>query len=204
MDRRELAQHIINAMLAEIKKHGLELLRRYPGDLLESDRQVLETMAVPGTLLAWVVGNSHSHLFPMGLHPVDNETVNGMTKLSADDRYYRLDVQEGGFFRLREVGSHAFLALSGTPIPYSMDRGGKEDAFWLRHERTGRVGFIKIQRFGAGPNARHHADITAVSGCKPIDCAALQVWALRCCANLAGSLLAPMGVHWNNPVSLAA
>lgn len=61
-----MIQAIIEAMKQEIAKYKLEVLQHYPKDL-EIDMATLERFAHPGMKIAWMVGDSHTHIAPLGV-----------------------------------------------------------------------------------------------------------------------------------------
>jgi len=93
-----MTQMIINAMKTQINKYGLELLTGpYKNDLLVHDRAMLERYALPGFKIAWMVGVSHTHLFPLGINQEENDCVTYVTNLSSNDRFFVIDISQSGF-----------------------------------------------------------------------------------------------------------
>lgn len=113
-----LVDNIINAMEAQLLKYNLELLSRYPNDLLVIDRAMLERYATPGAQIAWMCGHSHTHLVVLGVHPKDQELVTALTNLARDDRFYVLSVLSENSFKLKEVSREAYGALATERIRY--------------------------------------------------------------------------------------
>ena len=194
-----LADAIIEAMKAEIAKYNLELLERYPGDL-EIDRELLQRFAQPGTKYAWMVGDSHTHGAPLGLHQKHNELPTYVTRLANNDRFYLLTVGHGlGQFRLSEIGRDEFAALVHTPIPYRSV--GRVDSFWL-YKNESRIGTCVLKREGTYEKPIYKIALTPMKGISTIDREALQEWGTQSVTKMAGSLFAQSRVEWLDPIVL--
>lgn len=187
----------IALMKGEILRHKLELLQRYPRDLLVHDREMLVRAAVPGAKIAWMVGHCHTHLVVLGLHAEENGNVAYLTNLSNDDRFYLLEVSRDGKPTLKEVDRKEFAALSLTPVPYS--REGDDRNFWL-YRSGARIGHCSINMSWPQAGATAAAQITPVVGVSGGDHAALELWCSRACASLAQSLFVRQTVKWLAPV----
>lgn len=198
----KLVDNIITAMLAEIEKHGLELMQRYPDDLQRHDRRVLSRNAVAGGKLAWVVGHSHTHLAVLGVHPDQNEHTNWLTNLANADRFYVLDISSTGTsFTLQELSRESFRTLAHTSIPYS--RIGGADAFWLYKNKT-RVGTCHIEFRGIVNGRRsYHAFLAVMAGTPEKDKVTLETWASYAANELASSLFRDLDFTWESPIELA-
>jgi len=197
-----LVDNIIAAMLAEIEKHGLELMQRYPDDLRLHDRRVIARNAVAGGKLAWVVGHSHTHLAVLGIHPDQNEHPTWLTNLANADRFYVLDISAtGASFALKELSREAFRGLANTPIPYN--RIGLADAFWLYKNKT-RVGTCRTEFKGIVDGRRsYHAFLSVMEGTPKKDKVALENWAAYASNELAGSLFRDLDFTWEPAIELA-
>lgn len=196
-----LVDNIIAAMLAEIEKHGLELMQRYPDDLLQHDRRVIARNAVAGGKVAWVVGHSHTHLAVLGIHPDQNEHPAWLTYLANADRFYVLDISAtGASFTLNELTREAFRGLATTPIPYN--RVGPASAFWLYKNKT-RVGTCRTKFKGIVNGRRsYHAFLSVMEG-TPEKCkVALEAWAAYASNELASTLLRDLDFTWEPAIEL--
>lgn len=184
---------IITAMQAEIQKYGLELLQRYPSDLLVHDRNSLAWTAVPGMEIAWMVGDSHTHMVSLGLHISEAKLCQALTNLANNDRFYKLSVHSGSF-TLKELTREAFGLLAATPIKYRMD--GVLNSFWLKNAKGENVGHVGAKRVGSWQDLAYEVTITPCAGRRPIDDAALQVWTRQCVNQLAGTLFVKSNTTW--------
>lgn len=196
----EIVEELLQAMRQQIEKHGLELMSRYPNDLLVHDRFVLERMSAPGAIIAWMVGHCHTHIVPLGLHPQENDTVTYLTNLAEEDRFYRIRIQEKGF-TLTEVGRDAFGKLNATAVPYH--REGVTGNFWLLRGKE-RLGHVRVDRAGGIQDLTYRVEITPVAGISRLDRSALEHWAGRAQVEAAHSLFVRGEILWAEPVREAA
>ncbi len=156
-----VVQSILNGMCAAITKYGLEVLQRYPDDLLIHDKSMLERFAVSGATIAWMVGHSHTHLVAVGFHPAENLNVTYLTNLANEDRFFILSIGRGNGFSMIETDRINFAALNNTPVPYQ--RKGDATNFWLFHHSV-KVGHVAIEQLGSWQNRKSIATITPVTG----------------------------------------
>lgn len=191
---------ILQAMLAQINLHSLELMTHYPNDLLIHDRAILERAAHRGALIAWMVGDCHTHINLLGIHPEENKCVTYYTNLSSKDHFYVLHVMAGSF-TLKEVTREAFAKLDRTPIPYK--RIGAADAFWLCRGDL-KIGYCKLTREGDFQTRKYNIELSPVSGIDEIDKAALLTWASHAAVEVAHTLFVNYTITWGALLMLAA
>lgn len=175
---------IIDAMKAEVLKYGLELMQRYPDDLAVHDRYLLEWSAKPGVKLAWVVGDSHTHMVTLGIHPEEQDMVGCFTRLGSNDRFYSLEINARGF-QLHEMSREVFATLNRTRVPYRIE-GRAEKCRLLCNDRE--VGAIEVTATGNYQERVYQVKIAAVAGASEKDIVALHVWASKCTTKMAGTL----------------
>lgn len=194
-----MIQAIIAAMKAEVAKYGLELLQRYPRDL-EVDREMLERFCSPGMKFAWMVGDSHTHSAPLGIHMTLNELPTYVTNLCNNDRFYVLTIgRQPGKFELKEIERAEFRALVHTPIPYKAV--GATDAFWL-YRNDSRVGTCTVKREGTYAKPSWKIELTPMVGISAVDREALAEWGARAVIKSAGTLIVHWSIDWMEPISL--
>lgn len=194
-----IVETALSLMQAEIKKYGLEVLQRYPNDLLVHDRAQLEIAAVPGAKIAWMVGHCHTHLVPLGVHPRENEHVAYLTKLASEDRFYGLTISRQGNVAINEVDRQGFIQLQGIPVPYVIQGG--PDNFWLL--RNGhRIGHCGITMTGGICARMAEAVITPVVGISQQDRVALQMWCDYGIREKAQTLFIRQTVTWADSVAV--
>lgn len=194
-----MVQTILNAMQQVILKHGLELLQRYPDDLLVHDKAVLDRTVVPGAKIAWMVGHCHTHIVPLGLHPKENLNVEYLTNMASEDRFFVLNIGQGEKFSMADVDRKAFAALSNTAVPY--ERQGPASDFWL-HRQKNKIGYVALKNVGTLNEAKVAATITPVVGISGIDRAALELWCQHAIVEMARTLFVRSEVTWAEPLLL--
>lgn len=197
----QLVDKIIHAMLDQVQKYGLELMQRYPNDLLVHDRAALEKHAVSGAKIAWMVGHSHTHLTVLGLHAKENERVKYLTNLSNDDRFYVIHIAGWEQFSLKEVFRKEFENLAHTAIPYA--RKGEATSFWLWRGKD-RIGHITMEDVSTQAGRKFSAVISPVSGISQRDYSALNLWCQMSVVEAAHTLFVQYSTTWANPIALAA
>lgn len=185
------AAQAIQLMLDEIKKYGLELMTRYPNDLLVHDRKMLEMAAYPGAMVAWMVGHSHTHLVRLGIHAKENEMVSYLTNMSADDRFYLLTVNQEGC-KLKERTRDEFIALGRTPIAYK--RLGTSESFTL-YRKDVKVGHVVVHTKGSLMDRHYEVEVVKHTRDK-CDDAALHVWSEKAVVEIAHTLFARFETRW--------
>lgn len=193
-----MINQIIAAMQDIIAKHGLELMQRYPDDLLVCDRAVLEQFALPGAKIGWCVGDSHTHITPLGIHLRENECVTYHLNLASRDRFYLLSVGQGRF-TLNEQTRKSYEALANTPVPYAKE--GDASSFWVLRHKT-RIGHVSLTSIGSCQEPKELARITPIAGISPQDSAALVHWCMYGIREKAHTLFVRSVVEWCEPARL--
>lgn len=195
-----IVQSILERMQDAITKYGLEVLQRYPDDLLIHDKAMLERFAVPGAKIAWMVGHSHTHLVAVGFHPAENLNVTHLTNLANEDRFFVLSIGRGNGFSMIETDRINFAALSNTPVPYL--RKGDAANFWLYHH-SAKVGHVAIEELGSWQDRKSIATITPLSGISAHERAALNIWCSHAITEMTGTLFMHSEIHWAEPIEIA-
>ena len=198
---KALVERLIEAAKKEIEKYSLELLTRYPDDLLVHDKSAIERYAVAGARIGWVVGHSHTHLVALGIHPGTNQEVKYLTNLANDDRFYEIKVSASGDdFTMKEITREDFAGLATTHVPYKRD-GGKT-GFWLVRDGR-RVGSVMSESIGNLCSPKYRATITPVAGISDADKAALEMWCQKSIVEDCGTLFVRSVVEVASPIQLA-
>jgi hypothetical protein len=179
---------IIEAMVKEVERLGLQLLAgSYANDLLVADRMWLEMHVVAGLQAAWVVGDSHTHLTTLGLHPKHNEMVPCLTRLSSSDRYFLLSIGNESF-TLKEVNREQFLDKGSYKIHYSEKQTSLEQHTVFHQNKE--VGVYRVAKHGYFEEASYEVGIACVEGATPLERLAVELHANHKVCQLAGSLWA--------------
>ena len=190
----------IQLMLAEIERHGLQVIQRYPDDVLVHDRAVLEQFGHPGSTVAWMVGDLHSHIVPLGIHPLLNKTVTYLTDMASNDRFYTLEFSRSGTVVIKPIDRKVFAELSRASVPYTTK--GTTTNFSL-YRGTSRLGHCMLTDEGTCAAPLMLVTITPRHDIQLIDKSALEEWARQGVTQHTGSLFAKSKLHWNESVSLA-
>lgn len=185
-------------MTGIIKKHNLELMSRYPNDLLVHDRAFLEKMALPGTKIAWMVGDSHSHIVALGIEKEQNEMVNCLTNLGNNDKFYLLTIHSINGFSFSEMNRDEFNALANTPLIYTTS-STDISSFWLMRDRV-KLGFISVESIGNMQEPKMRGEVTPIEGISTMDNAALDFWVGHAITKTAGSLFVKSETVWKEPI----
>ena len=191
---------ILNGMLAAIAKYHLEVMQRYPDDLLVHDKAMLERVAVPGARIGWMVGHSHTHLVALGFHPAENLHVTYLTNLAPEDRFYVLNLRHGGSIQMQELDRQGFAALSSTAVSYH--RKGDASNFWLYCQNR-KIGHVVLKSVGTRQDRRIHATITPKQDISGHERVALGIWCSNAVTEMAGSLFVRSTVTWADAIEIA-
>jgi hypothetical protein len=198
----EYAQAALRQMVDVVKQHRLELLQRYPDDLMISDLGYLKRYARPGVVFAWCVGDCHSHLTMLGFTKADTELVSALTNLANNDRFFRIRCLSDDVV-LDALSREQFSALATTPVPYQVKNTTEGITFW-RHDEP--IGAALIRRLLPEPqqsNASYEAIITPKYGVTEVDLAAFEAATCRRIHEL-GSLFAFYNITVAPPVGSTA
>lgn len=192
-----LVEATINRMCGLIMKHGLKLLETYPNDLLVIDRGVLERAAHPGASIAWMVGDMHTHTYPLGIHRELNRGVTYVTNLCNSDRFFRIDFgATPGSMRFTELDRAAFAALANAPVPYRTEGELLEFDLYNGLRMVGSCKITCTDRIAR----RYSVAITPVADITAIDRCALYEWSGEAVCNH-GTLFAKWELTWNDAVT---
>jgi hypothetical protein len=194
-----LVDGIIESMKSVVEQHGLGLLKsQYANDLLIHDRDFLLKMALPGAHLAWVVGDMHTHIVPLGFEKNENEMVFCLTRLANNDKFYSLKIGNSGKVTFEHLARDKFEALAATPVAFTKSAPGHAN-FWLMHQGR-QVGHISVESVGTIFESKMLCTVTPVEGISPLESAALRFWAGKAVTNTAGTLFIKSDLVWEKPI----
>lgn len=185
-----MIDQLIDTMVEQVKIHGLELLSRYPNDLLVHDRAFLQDNLVEGLSIAWVVGHSHTHCALVGISEEQSDLIWHLSALSEDDIFYRIDIKRGQA-KLKQLSRAEFSDLSKIKPAYTA-------VFDWRFEvkRNGkRVGFVEIEPHGTYDSRAYEATIKPDADATAKDIIGLKVMTKRGIARQHGSLFWRGNIH---------
>ncbi|WP_163056833.1 hypothetical protein [Acidithiobacillus ferrooxidans] len=188
-DENDQHRAIIDYMLKKITENGLEVMERHPTDVVVFDRKRLVQVAYPGAQLLWMVSNTASHLFLLGVHPDENRTAKAATALGMD---FVCHIQVGRTLKLSSLTPDKAALLCDSAVPgYTARYITGQMAIIHHHEKT--VATLRI--------AGRHQDTTLVTvepaeGITPAERGAAQLWAEKYHSRYAGSSFAKGEIIW--------
>lgn len=83
------------------------------------DKRVLADLGEASATLGWCVGDSHTHIVILGLHPDENDVIDYLSKLSRNDKLYKIVLTGKEDFKLTQLDNSQFLELKLTKVPFS-------------------------------------------------------------------------------------
>lgn len=190
-----MIEKLMEAMIALIAKHELNLMQTYPDDLTVHDRRLLEQYMVPGATIAWVVGHTHTYLVPIGIHPKQNAMVRYLTKLSSSDHFFLIECS-GNDFRITELKREVFESLGAHPITYSI-RSIVENFSLYKGDRL--IGGYKVQilpHLPGSANPRRKVTFSPASGISDLERTVLSVWGDHTASESAGTMFVRVETEW--------
>lgn len=197
-NQESLVTQIIQSMQDIVVKHGLDLMQRYPNDLLVHDKAHLMGMATPGAQFAWVVGDAHTHIVSLGLSKEENENVGYLTKLANKDKFYTIKINTGNRVVFTELDRKAFEALASTPVRYSMSCGDFSN-FWLMSGKNA-IGHILVESVGTIQERKMLGHVRPVEGISLLDTVALKHWVGHAIIKTAGTLFIRSDTVWDEAI----
>jgi|GEM_PF-2759410 len=189
---------LIETMQQKVALHKLELMQRYPNDLLVHDRGMLAFTSTLGTRYGWVVGDSHTHLAVIGLHPEENSMLTALTHLASNDQFYFIDIlkDEVNGFKMTHVSREDFIKPASEPCRY--DRAGDNWSFVVKNQDTV-IGRVEIDVEGSYTHERKFScDVYPVENISAVDASALRLWANKGVTKAAGTLFCKYDVVWHD------
>jgi len=198
MKQNILVDSIIQTMLLFINKHGLKLMETYPNDVLVHDRAFLEQMASPGAHIAWMVGDRHSHIVPLGFERENNGLVYAFTNLANDDRFFSIKINMNDRVAFKELSRNEFKELAKTPVQYSMSCSDTSDFNLMRSGNI--LGHINVERVGSFQESIMKCTVTPMEGISLLDRSALEFWADHAITKTAGTLFVKSKIFWSEDI----
>jgi len=187
-----LVERVLQAMQHEVETNGLELMQRYPNDLLIHDRNHLMIHAVPGASFGWTVSDSSTHLTTLGVHAEYNKAVGYHLNLSSNQRFYEIKIARDAF-SIIELSREQYAALERRAIPYRK-AGGKLGFSVCRGAET--VGAVELQDIGNWHERKYSVGITPAKNCTALDLVALDAYAHQAPIEAAQTLFVRTEVTW--------
>ncbi len=178
-----MIDQLIDKMVDLVKQKGLELMSRYPADLLVHDRRFLQENLVEGVTIAWVVGHSHTHCALVGISEEQSDLIWHLSSLNESDVYCRIDVRNCKA-AVKELSRQQFTDLSKIKPAYSARFDWQFD---VRHG-SDLIGHVHIEPKGSFENRSYEITVSPKSNASAKDLVGLQQLAKRGAARQHGSL----------------
>ena len=190
------ANRIDAAMEKIISDNGFGVTQRYPKDRV-LDLEIIRSVENSAAQIGWCVGDSHTHIVILGVHPENNEMVDCFTKLSSTDKFYRLSLTGSEDFKLTEVSRAEFSALKSTPIAYSKRAALDQlDFAFFKHDKP--IANVNIRSTGTFANRQFEVTFEPLEYMTAIDKRAAEAWANKTiCAHI-HSLWFSWELVWKN------
>ena len=181
-------REIVDRMIDVINETGLEILERHPTDVVVYDRQRLVQVAYPGANLLWMVSNSASHLFVLGVHPDENRVAKTSTTLGMD---FVCHIQVGKKIQFTPLTTDNAAALCDRSVPEYAASYVSDGMVEVNHHGQ-KIATMKIStRPGQTP-----VTIIPERTITPAERGAVQLWAEKYQVQYAGTLFAKGGITW--------
>jgi hypothetical protein len=116
----QIAEKIIERMRKIVVLEGMDIVRSYPKDL-EIDANTIRQTACRGATFFWCVGDSHTHLYQLGISKREQENVGYVLNLSGRDQFYVISVSSDGAVCFDRISSDRARLLMHHPVPYRME-----------------------------------------------------------------------------------
>ncbi|MDA8153170.1 MAG: hypothetical protein M0003_10740 [Acidithiobacillus sp.] len=181
-------REIVDRMIDVIKDVGLEILQRHPTDVVVYDRQRLVQIAYPGAQLLWMVSNSASHLFLLGVHPDENKGAKEATTFGMDFICHIQVCKKVKFSPLTPDNAAVLCDRSVPEYTASYISGGAVEV----HHHGQKIATMEITTsHGQAPvTIIPESTITTTERC------AIQLWAEKYQTNYADSIFAKGEITW--------
>lgn len=179
------SEKIIEAMSKLAANQIGKLMKRYPDDVAVHDRRILDELENAVCEIAWVVGDSHTHMAVLGVSEEQNQMVNCFAWLANDDAYFRLSLLANNQFRLTALDRAAFEKLSSTKIEFL--RAGNNHNFTLLKNALP-IAAVSIESKGNWETRSFKIQIRPISDLSAFDRHAILEWTRWSIGQATGSL----------------
>lgn len=179
-------QKIRDWMDSVIQANSFRIGTMYPNDLV-LDTEVLRALCDSSAQIAWCVGDSHTHLAVLGIHPKENEMVHCYAQLNFNDKLFKISLCGVEDFKWSELKPEQFERLEDTPIPYSKQLFVGNTGFDL-FKNGDRIARVDLEIKGDFENRIYYATITPNRELSGIDEYATRTWTAKEIQSIARSL----------------
>lgn len=180
---------IINYLKAFIERNNLEVLSRYPNDLLVHDRNQFTKLAAPGMRFGWKADHSSTHLITIGVHLKEMELIPTLAGLTSASKYLEIFIPYVGPVCYTEHTSETFAQLANKEVPFRMVGEPSDFMVYRGARRLGRIVLENKGYFNDSTPRTFEANIYE----DPTDGSAkdipvLRIWAEHAITTCAGTL----------------
>lgn len=198
MNTQTRTDRLIAAMISLVHSHGFQLMETYPNDLLIHDRNVLEKYEGHSGILGWCLGDTHTHICTLGIHPNENEAVSHLLNLGSKDLFYKIVLNGSEDFKIVEQTPEQFKNLMHIPIPYTCF--GSELSFHCSYKEAPIVQCI-IEIKGSFRDRMYVAHLKALKPLSIVEKMAAEYFAYHAIRTHSGTIFFKAESHWENFLS---
>jgi hypothetical protein len=179
---------IVDRMIDVIKETGLEILQQHPTDVAVYDRQRLVQVAYAGAKLLWLVNDSASHLFLLGVHPDENRVAKSRLTCGTDYVCCCIEIGDTVEFSVSTIEKAAIMCDTAPGYTASYISSGTAE---IAHHGQ-KIAAMKIStRPGQTP-----VTIIPEDTITPTERGAVQLWAEKYQTHYAGTIFAKGEITW--------
>lgn len=179
-----------------IAKTGFRVASLYPGDL-KCDTGFIQSFGNGPAQIGWILGDTHTHIVALGIHPELNDMVHCYLKLDKSDKFFKLTLLGSEDFKLVEVEPQAFAELSNTRIPYSKISSNDREGFVLQKNGTPIVD-VRFSVTGGYGNRVHVVKLKPLTTISDLDRYAGDAWAYQTLIKVAQTIFFKAEVEWED------
>lgn len=174
----------------------------YPFDL-KCDEQCIEKIGESSATIAWVAGDSHTHMAVLGVHQSINEMLRCYTRLSNQDKFFKLVLTGKEDFKFTELSRDSFESMETTKVQYSALVNSHSKDFTLCKNENPIIA-ISFESKGDISNRVHHANLKPLAVLSDLDRYAGEVWANQALCKSLQTLFFQSEYHWIEEVQQSA
>lgn len=193
MTTQNRTDRLIAAMISLVQSHGFQLMQTYPNDLLIHDRRVLEKFEGHSGVLAWCLGDTHTHMCALGIHPDENIAVTYYLNLGSRDRFYKIVLNGSEDFKIVEQTPEQFRNLQQTKISYT--KAGDDLSFTCSYKDTP-IAQCHITIHGSFRERNYVAQMKALKPLSIVDKMSVEYFAYHAIRNYSGTLFFKADSLW--------
>ena len=197
MTSPERIDSIIAYLKAFIEHNKLEVLTRYPNDLLVHDRNQFEKLGVPGMRFGWKADHSSTHLITIGVHPKEMELIPTLANLTSASKYLEIFIPYVGPVQYTEHTAKTFAQLANKEVPFHKVGDPADFVVYRGNQRLGRIALNNLGYLEGNTTRTFEANFYEDSNDGfANNIPVFQLWAEHGITALAGTLFAKSTVNF--------